>query len=74
MRGSVKSTDRQRWSCKSSLTSCSARSDRRGAPLHSLTLPMDSTLTVPFSASLCFLGAWTDGGIRKRLCRCSVFS
>lgn len=62
MRGNVKSADRQRWSCKSSLTSCRAHSDSRGALLHSLDLLIDSASTVPFSASLCFLGAWKDGG------------
>lgn len=57
MRGRVKSADRQRWSCKSSLTSCRTHSDNRVAPLHSLDLLKDSASTVPFSASLCCRGA-----------------
>lgn len=58
MRGSVKSADRQRWSCKSSLTLWRARSDRRGAPLHPLDFQLGSASALPFSASLCFGGAW----------------
>lgn len=57
MRGRVKSADRQRWSCKSSLTSCRTHSDSRVALLHSLDLLKDSASTVPFSASLCCRGA-----------------
>lgn len=56
IRGRVKSTDRQRWSCRSSLTLCRVRSDRRGAPLHSLDFQFDSESALPFSASLCFFG------------------
>lgn len=58
MRGRVKSADRQRWSCKSSLTLCRVRSDRRGPPLHSLDFQLESGAALPFSASLCFCGAW----------------
>lgn len=58
MRGSVNSADRQRWSCRSSLTLCRARSDRRGAPLHPLDFQLGSASALPFSASLCFGGAW----------------
>lgn len=54
----MKSADRQRWSCRSSLTLSSVRSDRRGAPLHSLDLQLESQAALPFSASLCFCGAW----------------
>lgn len=69
MTGSVKSADRQRWSCKSSLTSCRTHSDSKGAPLHSLDLLKHSASTVPFSVSLCFRGAWKDGGkLGKRFC------
>lgn len=57
MRGRVKSADRQRWSCKSSLTLSSVRSDRRGAPLHSEDLQLEPESALPFSASLCFCGA-----------------
>lgn len=57
MTGMVKRADRQRWSCRSPLTSCRTDSESRGAPLHSLDLVKDSASTVPFSAFLCFRGA-----------------
>lgn len=66
--GSVKSADRQRWSCKSSLASCRAHSDSRGAPLHSLA----TASTVPFSVFLCFGGAWKHCGIGEILLLQSV--
>lgn len=58
MRGRVRSAERQMCSCKSSLTSCRVRSDRRGAPFHSLDLQCESKSALPFSTSLCFCGAW----------------